>query len=217
MGTRFSGVDDLQWVPCLDADGAVAFAVREVWGSTVNNSVTILKTRNPVDDTPGKMYVILGPEPIAAGAYGRCTFAHEVPSYARYDDGDDTPSFNDEMGPKIDQATLDEEGFGFTCLAAGADGIVWCIQQPRPQATIIRALINEGGDVATSDANFSIDNVTILAPQNAVLRTTPTDVNNVFDFEGDNNGVVVCVWNDNATGSGDFVYDWDCIQMACPA
>jgi len=95
------------------------------------------------------------------------------------------------------------------------DSQLWEIEKLQPHATMIRALVNEAGGVADTDATYNIDNVTIMQPVDTALfmssdGTAPTEANNQADGELDNNAVVILGWNDEQE-------DWDTFVGPCPA
>lgn len=74
---------------------------------------------------------------------------------------------------------------------------VWyMIDPPRPRALVLKALINMGAGLLTTDANITIDNVTIMQPHNAIMHNDPeTTVDNTLSKDGDDDGVVYMYWN----------------------
>jgi len=95
------------------------------------------------------------------------------------------------------------------------DSQLWEIEKLQPHATMIRALVNEAGGVATTDSTYNIDNVTIMQPLDTALfmssdGAAPTEGNNQAGGELDNNAVVILGWNDEQE-------DWDTLVGPCPA
>lgn len=75
-------------------------------------------------------------------------------------------------------------------------GIWYVVDPPRPRALVLKALINMGSGLATTDGTIIIDNVTIMQPHNAIMHNDPgTEVENTHSLDGDNNGVVYIEWN----------------------
>lgn len=77
-----------------------------------------------------------------------------------------------------------------------------------PNVRIVKALINEASGVATTDADFDVDNVSVVCGHTP--GSSIAGVKNVLSMEGDNNGVVFCLFNNEAN-------QWECFAMACPA
>jgi hypothetical protein len=88
----------------------------------------------------------------------------------------------------------------------------WQIRWLTPQSLMIHGKLT--ADLATTDSTFTIDGVTVMNPIGGLITDQdPGDdvtVYNIFSWEGDNNGIVVAVWNQD-TGR------WEAIQVECPA
>lgn len=117
----------------------------------------------------------------------------------------------------------------------GSRGIVekrnglWQIISMQPHALQIQCFAN--GAFTAEDEIITIDTVTILQPIGAILAEgLPTQIENTFADEVDNNAKIIATWDDDidddgagsgsgGSGSGGSGADgkWKCLAIACPA
>lgn len=88
----------------------------------------------------------------------------------------------------------------------------WEIDDMTPHALMIHGQLT--ADLATTDSTTTIDGTEIMQPVGGIITNTDPaasiTVNNLFSFEGDNDGQLIAVWNEEDE-------DWDIIQVECPA
>ena len=74
--------DYRDWIPFTPAAAAPAFGVMESTGTTTLDGQIVIQTKAYVPGDPRKTIWVNGPQNVAAGAYGRCTRAIDVPTVA---------------------------------------------------------------------------------------------------------------------------------------
>ncbi len=89
----------------------------------------------------------------------------------------------------------------------------WEIVEAQPWPLMIRGKLTD--DLDTTDGTFKIDGVVVLQPVGAidvghiVDGSDEVTVHNIFSWEGDDNGNVMAVWNEEDTR-------WEAVQVECP-
>ena len=89
-----------------------------------------------------------------------------------------------------------------------SEGSGWHIIQSNSARTV-KATVNEGSGVLTSDALYDVDSVTAQSGS-YFDAVTITDVRNTHAWAMDNNAIVQLIYNET---SG----EWDTVQVTCPA
>jgi hypothetical protein len=129
-------------------------------------------------------------------------------------DPEQTATIRDQLGTTRGKARTDSLD-GTRVLAVKAhDHADWEIVQAQGWPLMIRGQLTAA--LATTDATFTIDGVTVLQPVGCIAAghiidgSNEVTVYNIFNWEGDDDGEVVAVWNEYADR-------WEAIQVECPA
>lgn len=113
-------------------------------------------------------------------------------------------------GRGIDDFSSPHNEGSFGTAVRGLTVARWEIEDLQPTALMLHGQLTD--DV--TGGSFTIDGVEIMQPVGAIITDTDPgediNVNNLFSFDGDDNGECIIVWNE-----ADEV--WDAIQMECPA
>ncbi|OHB81786.1 MAG: hypothetical protein A2W31_06570 [Planctomycetes bacterium RBG_16_64_10] len=102
---------NMRWVPIRPAANTGAFEVVQANNAEIVGGIAVLDTIQPNGN--GTVYLINGPEDVAAGKIGRATLALEYPVFAAYDSGDGTPAFGETWGPESGSSVLNKNAAGF--------------------------------------------------------------------------------------------------------
>jgi hypothetical protein len=122
----------MRWRECRNDSGeeVPAFAVLRVTGSTTVRQQLVLTVSKPNAYGSQGLHAVNGPQAIASGKSGVCTFSSPAP--VLYDTGDGTPAVGERWGPRDSSWKLRKNTGGFQISGSpdSTSGVVLAVVSP---------------------------------------------------------------------------------------
>ena len=106
-------------------------------------------------------------------------------------------------GRAINELVSPNDGGSIGRAVFNADSGQWEIRELTPMATMLEALVNEGSDVAHTDATFAVDGLGVMQPHGGLLPVTSiAAARNALGFPANDDAPSLVFWNE-----GDLAWD----------